>query len=102
MLRDRYSETFAITFSREKGQVYLFIIKYGMWALVRTFVAKDVCSEKIGVGDVLTLLESALNGSESGAALLQSLDALVLRARERVDSKAEEFDIKKVNREKSI
>ena len=94
ILRDRYSETFAITMSREKKQVHLFIIKFSLWALVRTFVPKDVSSDEISVSDVLTLLENALKGSESGQFLLSSLDSSVERARARLDAKASEYHVK--------
>jgi len=66
-----------------------------MWALVRTFVPKDIGSEKIEVSDVLALLENALKESESGKSLLSSLDSSVERALARVDSRAEQFGRKK-------
>ena len=95
MLRERYSETFAITFSREKKQIHLFIIKHNMWALVRTFVPKDIPSENIQISDVLTLLENALNGSVDHKSLLSSLDFSVNRAQSRIAAKAEELGITK-------
>jgi len=91
MLRERYSETFAITFNREKKQIHLFLIKYSLWALVRTFVPKDVCSVEISVPRVLELIESALTKSDS--VLLSSLDSSVEKARLRLVSKAEEFGV---------
>ena len=66
-----------------------------MWALIRTFVPKDIGSEKIEVSDVLALLENALNNSVDGADLLSSLDSSVERARARIASKAEELGSKK-------
>lgn len=97
-LHERYSETFAITTSREKKQIHLFLIKYSLWALVRTFVPKDISSsssspDQITLQDVLTLLENALNGGDKS--LLSSLDSSVERARERVDAKASEYGVKK-------
>ncbi len=93
LLRERYSETFAITSSQEK-QIHLFLIKYGLWSLVRTFVPKDFNSEKIEISDVLSLIENALNGFENEKPLLVSLDSTVKAARERISSKAREFGIK--------
>jgi hypothetical protein len=91
LLRDRYSETFAVTFTRDKKQVHLFLIKYSLWALVRTFVPKDLSSQEITVPDVLELIENALNDSENE--LLRSLDASVERARSRLDLRAREFGV---------
>jgi hypothetical protein len=102
MLRERYSETFALTFSRDKKQVHLFLIKFNMWALVRTFVPKDISSESIEISDVLSLIESALNGSESGKTLLSSLDTTVGRAKLRISKKAEEFRINSKETQKGI
>ena len=93
LLRERYLETFAITSSREK-RIHLFLIRYGLWSLVRTFVPKDFGSQEIEIGDVLALLENALNGSESGKPLLFSLDKSVEAARRRIAVKAKEFGIK--------
>lgn len=93
LLRERYSETFAITQNREKKQIHLFLIKNSLWALVRTFVPKDISSDEITVPDVLNLLENALNGSEKEKGLLSSLDSSVDGARTRVESKAREFGV---------
>jgi len=93
LLRERYSETFAITSSREK-QIHLFLIKYSLWSLVRTFVPKDFKSDKIEINDVLSLIESALNGSEIEGSLLVSLDSSIKAAQERILSKAREFGVK--------
>jgi len=62
-----------------------------MWALVRTFVPKDLGSENIEIRHVLDLLESALNGTESRKELLASLDLSVERAQSRISEKAEQF-----------
>jgi hypothetical protein len=94
LLRERYSETFAITVNREKKQVHLFLIKFGLWSLVRTFVPKDLVSEEIEISGVLGLLENALNESDSGKSLLVSLDNSVKAAKERILSKAQEYGIK--------
>jgi len=93
MLRERYSETFAITFTREKKQIHLFLVKHSLWALVRTFVPKDVSSDEISVPEVLVLLENALNGSDSP--LVSKLDSSVEKARSRLSSKAEEYGVEK-------
>lgn len=95
LLRERYSETFAISSGREK-QIHLFLIKYSLWALVQTFVPKDISSEKIAVGDVLSLIENALNGSD--AKLLASLDSSVGRARLRIEAKREEYGLGKLEK----
>jgi len=94
LLRERYSETFAITMSREKKQIHLFLIKFGLWSLVRTFVPKDVEADEIEISAVLDLLENALNESNSERSLLVSLDSSVKAARERILSKAKEYGIK--------
>lgn len=88
LLRERYSETFAITSGRE-NQIHLFLIKYSLWALVRTFVPKDNSSDRIGINDALNLIQNALNGSD--AKLLVSLDSSVKGARARIEAKREEY-----------
>jgi hypothetical protein len=95
LLHERYSETFAITQNREKKQIHLFLIKHSLWALVRTFVPKDISSDGITVPDVLDLIESALKGSAESGLLLSSLDASVEKARSRLESKAREFGVAK-------
>ena len=44
--------------------MHLFVIKFSLWGLVRTFVPKDLGpdAKTISVGDTLVLIESALNG----------------------------------------
>jgi hypothetical protein len=92
LLRERFSETFALTKGNE-NQIHLFLIKYGMWALVRTLVPKDIHSQKIGMSEALILLENALNESGTEELLLASLDASVDRARARIETRRKEFGI---------
>jgi len=95
MLRERYSESFAVTSGKE-NQIHLFLIKLSLWALVRTFVPKDLdqSAKSIRIGDALSRIENALNGSDPE--LLQSLDTSVSKARSRITAKAEEFGKKDV------
>lgn len=90
MLRERYSESFAVTLGKE-NRIHLFLIKLSLWALVRTFVPKDIdqSAKSIRIGDALSLIENALNGSNPE--LLESLDTSVSKARSRIAAKAEEF-----------
>src|SRR5580704_13930987 len=76
MLRERYSESFAVTSGKE-NQIHLFLIKFSLWALVRTFVPKDIDQQASGIrmNDALSLVENALNGSNPE--LLESLDLSV-------------------------
>jgi hypothetical protein len=63
LLSEKFTERFAIT--RGEGErVHLFVIKFSLWGLVRTFVPKDLGpdAKTISVGDTLVLIESALNG----------------------------------------
>jgi len=92
MLRERYTESFAVTSGKE-NQIHLFLIKLSLWALVRTFVPKDIdqSAKSIRIGDVLSLIENALNGSN--AELLGSLDTSVSKARSRITAKAQEFGV---------
>ena len=93
LLREKYSESFAVTSGKE-NQIHLFLIKHSLWALVRTFVPKDLddTAKTIRIDDALSLIENALNGSNPK--LLESLDASVSKARCRIASKAEEFGVK--------
>ena len=74
LLTEKYSERFAVT--RGDGErVHLFIIKFSLWGLVRTFVPKDLGPEvkTISISDSLTFMESALNGENEK--LRENLDA---------------------------
>jgi hypothetical protein len=90
MLRERYLESFAVTAGKE-NQIHLFLIKTSLWALVRTFVPKDIdkTAKTIRIAQALSLIENALNGSNPE--LMESLDASVSKARSRITAKAEEF-----------
>ena len=92
MLKERYAESFAVTSGKE-NQIHLFLIKLSLWALVRTFVPRDidVSAKSIRIDDVLPLIESALNGSN--VELLESLDASVSKARFRIRAKGQEFGV---------
>jgi hypothetical protein len=100
MLRDRYSESFALTQGQREGQVHLFLIKLGMWALVWTFTPKDFLSEralssdekKFGMKEVLKLIESAMNGTNS--VFEQKLDDSVSKALERMRFKISRLNSK--------
>ena len=90
LLRERYSETFAITRGNEK-QVHLFLIKIGMWSLVWTFTPRDIPDKQdyIGIDDVLQSIEATLKGGNpefSG-----KLDAAVSKAKDRIKKRADEF-----------
>jgi hypothetical protein len=96
MLKERYSESFAIAQGAREGQVHLFLIKLGMWALVWTFTAKDIGAkssssekEKFAIQDALNAIESALSGTNSQ--ILQKLDNGVSRALLRMRFKIDEM-----------
>jgi hypothetical protein len=93
MLRERYSESFAVTSGKE-NQIHLFLIKFSLWALVRTFVPKDIDQQASGIrmNDALSLVENALNGSNPE--LLESLDLSVTKARSRITEKADGFGVR--------
>ncbi|MHB1868461.1 MAG: hypothetical protein ACYCPP_05890 [Nitrososphaerales archaeon] len=89
LLRERYSETFALTKGNEK-QVHLFLVKVGMWSLVWTFTPRDVNrEEEIGLDEVLQRIESTLKGGSPE--FLARLDASVQKAKDRIKNKAEQF-----------
>ncbi len=88
-LKDRYSESFALTKGSKDPQVHLFMIRLGMWALVWTFTPRDTVTsdsrEKFGITEALTIIESALDGNNQ--TMLQKLDTAVAKAEERIRSK---------------
>ena len=92
MLRQRYSESFALTQGSMQGQVHLFLIKLGMWALVWTFTGRDTGSvsetEKFGIEDALQIIESTFKGESDS--LQKKLDKAVSQALERIQSKLDE------------
>lgn len=97
MLKERYSESFAITQGAREGQVHLFLIKLGMWALVWTFTAKDIIAEpsssvevKFDIQDALTTIESALSGGDVD--FQQKLDHAVSKALQRIRSKIDDVN----------
>jgi hypothetical protein len=96
LLKERYHESFAITRGAREGQVHLFLIKLGMWALVWTFTMKDANrssreqkSGKFGIQDALKIIESAVNGKNVD--FLQKLDLAISKALERIRSRIEEI-----------
>ena len=97
MLKERYSESFAVTQGARKGQVHLFLIKLGMWALVWTFTAKDVSAKssssvevKFDIQDALKAIESGLSGGNVD--YQQKLDHAVSKALQRIRSKINGVD----------
>ncbi len=101
MLKERYSESFALTKGSREGQVHLFLVKLGMWALVLTFTPRDLRIQpeaqniEFGMTGVLNLIELALNGKDE--ALREKLDRGVQRALERIQMKIERFKQPHVN-----
>ncbi len=96
MLKERYSETFAITRGKDGNQFHLFIIKAGMWALVWTFTPRDISnssngSNTFGLGPVLFLIEDALSGRNER--MLDKIDRAVRNALKRIKAKADEFNL---------
>jgi hypothetical protein len=92
MLRQRYSESFAFTEGSRQGQVHLFLIKFGMWALVWTFSPKDRGSRsdsKFLIGDALQIVESIMKGEN--ISLQERLDKAVSQAQQRIQSKFDEL-----------
>jgi len=89
LLKERYSETFAVTQANER-QIHLFLVKIGMWSLVWTFTPRDVNKEdEIGIDDTLQRIERTLKGGDPE--FLARLDASVLKAKDRIKNKAEQF-----------
>jgi hypothetical protein len=96
MLKERFSETFAITRGKNGNQIHLFIIKAGMWALVWTFTPREFSdsgdiSAEFGLGPVLVLIEDALSGRNER--MLQKIDRAVHNALERISAKIDEFNL---------
>lgn len=93
LLRERYSESFAITADASRGQTYLFLIKTGLWALVSTFTKRDYNGDSLsfGVSETLEIIQSAIEGRDSPA--LSRIDACVKNALERVQRKVAEFKL---------
>jgi hypothetical protein len=90
LLSEKYSERFAIT--RGEGErVHLFVIKFSLWGLVRTFVPKDLNkdAQTIGITDSLQLIEAALTGKNPK--ILESLEMAVPKALARIGEKSKSF-----------
>lgn len=88
LLKERYSESFALTNGKE-NQVHLFLIKVGLWSLVYTFTPRDVSSEKIDIPTVLLFLENSI---VAGSSFVSKLDSAVSKACERIRQKIEMYN----------
>ena len=89
LLKERYSESFAVTQRNEK-QIHLFLVKIGMWSLVWTFTPRDLNKEdEIGIDDVLHHMEHTLTGQNPE--FLAKLDASVQKAKDRIMVRAQKF-----------
>jgi hypothetical protein len=95
MLKERYSESFALTQGHRNAQVHLFLIKLGMWALVWTFTPRDLekrLDEKeknFGIAETLPIIEAAISGKDP--AMQEKLDKAISRSLERIESKLSEI-----------
>ncbi len=91
LLRERYSESFAITTDSVKGQAYLFLVKLGLWSLVATFTRRDYTgvSKDFGIPEGLQIIEEALTGKNS--VMLERLDSSVQKALARIKTKVDQF-----------
>jgi hypothetical protein len=90
-LKERYSDSFAVVPGLRKGQVHLFLIKYGLWALVETLTPRDF-GQQSGSTDIakaLRWLEKTLNSFDGSR--LDRLDQFVRKAKERIQNRADEF-----------
>src|ERR1700730_3159871 len=88
LLTEKYSERFALT--RGEGErVHLFVIKFSLWGLVRTFVPKDLGPETqtLSVNEALALIETALNGQNEK--LRENIDTAVAKALSRIVTKSQ-------------
>ncbi len=86
LLRERYSESFAIT-KGSGDRVHLFLIKIRMWSLVWTFTSREMGSNA-DINSVLKYLESA---PARNPQFMEKLDASVSKAKKRIEAKANEF-----------
>jgi len=88
LLKEKYSETFAFTEGlKEKGQVHLFLVKYGLWALVYTFTPRDYSASEgnSSVRKTLNFVEDVLGRNTDFSALL---DSAVKKAVERIEERS--------------
>ena len=90
MLKERYSESFAITKGAER-RVHLFVVKIGLWALIWTFTPRDLdsVSKTLEIGEVLEFLEISLRRGNTDFA--KRLDTSVAKARERIEKRAGKY-----------
>lgn len=90
MLRERYSESFAITKGAER-RVHLFMVKIGLWSLIWTFTPRDLNSgaKTLEIDEVLEFLEISLRRGTSD--FTRKLDLSVAKARERIENKSRKY-----------
>jgi hypothetical protein len=98
MLKERYSETFAVTHGSNGNQIHLFIIKERMWALVWTFTPRDVSdssykSKEFGLDVALFVIEDAMTGRNTS--MLEKIDRSVRNACDRIKAKTHELGSRK-------
>ncbi len=91
LLREKYSDTFALTRNNDR-QVHLFMIKVGLWSLVWTFTPRDFGSDTVEIGQVLDRIEKTLKNGDSE--FLAKLDAAVAKANERIKNKVDAFSMR--------
>jgi hypothetical protein len=91
LLRETYSESFALTQTKKKGQTHLFLIRFGLWALCYTFTRKNYRGEStsFGIPETLETIESALSGRDPE--LRAKLDSAIEGAKERIQSTASKY-----------
>jgi hypothetical protein len=96
LLKERYSETFAITPGVREEFSHLFLIKFGLWGLVKTFTPTDLRKLKEGstVDKALLLIRGAMEGKDDS--LLAELDRSVKNALERIRAKREKMSSFKI------
>ncbi len=92
LLKERYSESFALTKGKE-NQVHLFLIKVGLWSLVYTFTPRDVSSETIDIPSVLSFLENSIITSSE---FVSKLDSAVAKSSERIRQKVNMYTTWKI------
>jgi hypothetical protein len=97
LLRERYSESFALVPGFRANQVHLFLVKFGLWALVLTLTPRDYArfESSSEIGKALAYFENVFAGGDGqGQESLGRLDAAVSRAKERISRKAAEFNVR--------
>ncbi len=89
LLEKTFGDKFELAGGTRPNQVYLFLVRRGLWSLVYTFIPKDFKGASEGDVDMMTnacmLLYLALNKGDPE--FLGKLTKLYLRAKDRIDSK---------------